>query len=104
MQSSVEDEKAQKLAALRVEIDRIDAEVVELIGQRARIVEQVGRLKPSVEKVRVPEREKQVLDRVSQMAAERGVDPAFIEQLYQLMFNYFVDHQQEHIRQRADEE
>jgi isochorismate pyruvate lyase len=98
-----EEERGQRLAVIRKEIDRIDAQVIALLGERARFVVEVGKLKPSVDKVRVPERERQVLERACQLAVEHGIDPSFVEQLYLVMFDYFVDHQQKQLSQRPEE-
>jgi isochorismate pyruvate lyase len=97
-----EEERAQRLATIRAEIDRIDAQVIGLLGERARFVEEVGKLKPSADRVRVPERERQVLDRACQLATEHGIDPTFVEQLYLVIFDYFVDHQRK-LLQKANE-
>jgi len=98
-----EEERGQRLAVIRKEIDRIDAQVITLLGERARIVEEVGKLKPSADKVRVPERERQVLERACQLAIENGIDPSFVEQLYLIMFDYFVEHQQKQLTQKTEE-
>lgn len=56
------------LDELRKKIDAIDARLVELINERARIVVEVGKLKQASESpVYVPHREKEVLDRISEI-------------------------------------
>lgn len=105
MQSGEMDEsdKAEALAALRLEIDRIDGAVIALLGERARFVEKVGKLKPNPDKVRVPERERQVIERACQLAIEHGIAPSFVEQLYLSIIDYFVSHEQDHMRREAAE-
>jgi chorismate mutase/prephenate dehydratase len=53
--------------ALRDQIDRIDARLLELLNERARVALQIGRLKrANNEPIYVPERERAVLERVAQ--------------------------------------
>jgi chorismate mutase / prephenate dehydratase len=54
-----------RLAELRHEIDLVDARIVALLGDRARLAQQVGEVKKSIDApVYRPEREAQVLERV----------------------------------------
>ena len=100
--SEAEKERTEALASIRAEIDRIDAEVISLLGQRANYVQQAGHYKPSAARVRVPERERQVIARACQLATEHGLDPSFVEQLYLMMLDYFVKYEQEHVRRRIE--
>jgi chorismate mutase/prephenate dehydratase len=55
----------RSLEELRVEIDRLDAQLVELLNERARVVVEVGRYKQRTgSPIYAPDREKAVLDRV----------------------------------------
>lgn len=102
--SDIEGEQTLNLATIRAEIDRIDAAVIALLGERARWVEKAGKFKPTVAQVRVPERERQVIQRVCQLSVEHGIDPSFAEQLYLMMLDYFVSHEQNQVRQRGEEQ
>ncbi len=54
------------LSELRKEIDRLDAALVELLNERARVVVQVGKIKNADgTPIYAPDREKQVLDRLA---------------------------------------
>jgi chorismate mutase/prephenate dehydratase len=54
-----------EIAALRKQIDTIDAQLVELINQRADLAQKIGRIKKAHDKpALVPEREQQVLEHV----------------------------------------
>ncbi len=99
--NGVDGEKVLSLPEIRVEIDRIDAQLVALLAERARYVEMAGHHKPTASQVRVPERERQILERTAQLATEHGIDPSFVEQLYQFMLNYFVSSEQDQVRQRT---
>ncbi|MBN2130578.1 MAG: chorismate mutase, partial [Sedimentisphaerales bacterium] len=50
---------------LRKRIDEIDAQLVELLNERARVVVEIGQLKAQADRpIYAPDREKQVLDKV----------------------------------------
>jgi chorismate mutase / prephenate dehydratase len=58
----------RSLDELRVEIDRLDGEIVELLNRRARVVVEVGHLKQRTgDPVYAPDREKAVLERVRRL-------------------------------------
>lgn len=86
------------LGNLRGEIDRIDAGILRLLGQRARIVEQVGKLKMSTDKVRDYKREGEILRRVRSLARKEGIDEQIVENIYLLLLDYFVSLQIDAIR------
>jgi chorismate mutase/prephenate dehydratase len=56
-----------KLPALRVAIDALDDKLLELLNERARLVQEVGALKAQLKQpFYVPERERQILERLQQ--------------------------------------
>src|SRR5580692_12747241 len=60
--------EAENLDQLRVKIDQIDAQLVELLNSRARVVVEIGKIKQSQgSPIYAPDREKAVLERVRQM-------------------------------------
>ena len=75
----------QSLDEVRTEIDRIDGEIVRLIGERAGYARQAGRFKPSAADVRAPARVEQVIARVRGLATEHGADPELVEGVYRTM-------------------
>lgn len=81
------------LEQARVEIDRIDNQILELIAQRAQIVAVIGRLKGRAENVRDPVRERAILNRVRSKACQNGLDPDMVEQVFQCLMDYFVEQQ-----------
>lgn len=87
---------------IRKEIDRIDETIVKSLGERQRIIKKVLTDKlSSATDVRDPEREEKLIEKLKQIAAEEGVDPYFLEQMYREIIQYsvryqtqaFVDHQ-----------
>lgn len=72
-----------ELAALRVEIDKIDAHIVELLAQRFDITNQVGVLKAQKKLSAIdPEREARQAQRYTELANEFGVKPAVVQNLF----------------------
>ena len=78
------------LEEVRQGIDIIDYQLVELLAKRTQLVSLIGPLKQSQESVRDPARERQVLDRVRKNAQKKGVDPGLLENIYEMLFDYFV--------------
>ncbi|MEA2639020.1 MAG: chorismate mutase / prephenate dehydratase [Chloroflexota bacterium] len=75
--------KADELGAGRREIDELDAQIVGLIQRRARAAEQIGRLKaPDSRAAYVPEREREVIERVRALAAEGPLSGDHLTSVY----------------------
>ena len=89
------------VGAKRTQIDRIDAEIIRLLGERGRLVQEVGDLKPHVGAVRVPERERQVIERAQQLCLEHGLEAEFGQQLYLLVIEYFATREEVQVARRA---
>ena len=71
-----------QLSDLRARIDRIDAQLVELVNQRLRIVEQIGNAKRSAgAHAYSPDRERHILDRISAMNAG-PISPEALRAIY----------------------
>jgi chorismate mutase len=74
----------EQLAAYRKQIDSLDQRIVELIQQRARVVEEVGNIKREAHlPVTVPAREQQVIERVQELAAEGPLPAEAVGRIYQ---------------------
>jgi prephenate dehydratase len=82
---------APSLDYLRQEVDIIDEQVIELLGRRTRLVEKIGDFKASAQVVHDPKREQWILEKLSRLAAEKGFSPQVTVQIYQLLFQHFVD-------------
>jgi len=72
-----------KLDDLRKKIDEIDARLVELIGERMRVSEEIGRGKKEKNKlIEDRERELRVLKNVRSMARDKNMSPSDMENIY----------------------
>ena len=87
---------------VRAEIDRIDAALVDLIGERFTFVDRAWQLKLSPAEARVPWRIQQVIDRVRTRAAEQGLPPELAEALWRQMIGWFIQYEEEKLRDQIE--
>lgn len=78
------------LLDVRAEIDRIDRQIVKLIGERARYVRQAARFKKNEGDVAAPERFAALLSARREWAHAAGISPDLIETLYREMVGHFI--------------
>ena len=93
--------ECNNLDEVREEIDRIDQEIVRLLGERGGYVRQAARFKQTADDVRAPQRVEAVIARVRGMAAAHGLSPDIVERVYRAMIAAFVDYEmhQHHLQQ-----
>lgn len=91
------------LEELRAQIDTLDHQILEHLGQRARIVQQVGELKRTQDEVYAPDRQEQVIASRRAWALQHNLDPDFVETLYRTLLDYFIEQQRQQIAQRNQE-
>ena len=87
---------------VRAEIDRIDAALVDLIGERFTFVDRAWQLKRSPAEARVPWRIQQVIDRVRARAVEQGIPPELAEALWRQMIGWFIQGEEEKLQQKNE--
>jgi isochorismate pyruvate lyase len=91
------------MTEVRVEIDRIDAALVDLVAERFGYVERAWQLKLGAgQEANVPWRNQQVIDRVRARAAERGVPADLCEALWRQMIGWFIQYEEEKLRDRLE--
>ncbi|MEZ4523775.1 MAG: chorismate mutase [Thermomicrobiales bacterium] len=89
--SDTTDWQFDSLEEIRERIDEIDAEIVNLIGQRAACVHEVIRFKSGPEDAHRPDRVEAVIASVRAQAMNSGADPDLVEQLYRHMISWFTE-------------
>ncbi len=88
------------MAQVRSEIDRIDEALVDLIAERFGYVDRAWQLKMNTpEGAVVPWRIQQVIDKVRVQAKDKGVSPDLCEALWRQMIGWFIQYEEEHLRQ-----
>ncbi|MGC2409080.1 MAG: chorismate mutase [Methyloceanibacter sp.] len=95
-------EDCTNMEEVRTEIDRIDEALVDLIGERFIYVDRAWQLKQSPAEARVPWRIQQVIDKVRARAVEKGLPPELVEALWRQMIGWFIQYEEEKLRQHAE--
>jgi isochorismate pyruvate lyase len=72
----------QSMEEVRHGVDRLDEEIVRLLGQRFRYMDAAARIKPARDAVRDEARKAQVLANVDRLARAHGVPDAAAADLY----------------------
>jgi len=83
--------KCNSLEEVRVEIDKIDDELVALIAKRSHYIHQAVKFKNSVEEVKATDRVEFIKDRVRARAIELDVSPNMISELFTKMIDEMVE-------------
>ncbi len=73
----------------RRQIDALDQELIDVLARRFEVVKAVGHYKAGADvSVVQPARAQAVKNRAAEMAAEKGLDPDFIRELYEMMIDH----------------
>ena len=86
----------QNMADIRVEIDRLDRQVIALLGERFSYVKAASKFKTSETDVKAPERVQAMLQQRRAWAEEAGLSADVIEKLYRDLVNYFIEEEAKH--------
>ncbi len=96
----IKPEDCKNMDEVRIEIDRLDSALVALIGERFGYVDRAWQLKDNPEEATVPWRIQQVIDRVRAKAEEEGVPPDLCEALWRQMIGWFIQYEEEKLREK----
>ncbi|MCB9987813.1 MAG: chorismate mutase [Rhodospirillales bacterium] len=87
------------LKPYRDRIDDLDDRIVDLLAERYAIIREVGHFKAGEDIPPILEdRVEEVRERAARRAADKGLDPDFVRQLYTLMIDYAHDIEKEIIK------
>ncbi len=100
--SKVGQEKAVKqLGVYRKELDKLDTDIIKLLGKRNKVINKVAVLKVKMDMpVFVADRNAEVIKRVTKMAAKWGVNKEFIREMYRSMIMHSCTLQEELIKKK----
>ena len=87
--------ECKNLDEVRENIDRLDREIVRMIAERSYYVMQAAKFKTTKGDVKAPKRVEEVISKVRYLAAEKGLDPDMIEDVYRIMIEYFINYEME---------
>jgi chorismate mutase / prephenate dehydratase len=92
-----------ELASLRDRIEAVDRQIIALVAERLRIVEDVAAAKlAAASPLRDREREELLLQRLRHLAVAAGLDAHQIERMYRVVMDMSVAHQEATLRNRSD--
>jgi chorismate mutase-like protein len=82
----------EQIEACRQQIDSLDQRIVELIQQRAQVVEEVGKLKRQANlPIAVPGREQQVIEKAKNLARSGPLPEEAVGRIYQKLVEEMRD-------------
>ena len=87
------------LGDIRCEIDRLDSEIINLLGHRLAYVFAAAQFKKSEEDIPAPERVKVMLADRRVWARDAGLSEDFIENLFEQITSWYIATQIEHWRE-----
>ncbi|WP_324171484.1 chorismate mutase [Sulfurimonas sp.] len=83
--------KCNTLEEVRVEIDKLDDKLVDLISERTHIISQAAAFKNSVEEVKADERIDFILQKARKRAIELNISPNMVSELFRIMIDEMVE-------------
>ncbi len=76
---------------LRVQIDKLDRQLIELLVTRAGYIDRASQLKPAEGlPARIPDRVEEVVQRVRASSDELGMDPDLAEKLWRILIDWSI--------------
>jgi isochorismate pyruvate lyase len=86
-------DKCMSIEEVRNEIDVIDKQIIDLIGERFLYVKEIVKYKSNAVDVKAQKRYDEVLNKRKEWAAKKGLSPEVIEEIYKTLIQYFIDEQ-----------
>ncbi|PZV07894.1 MAG: isochorismate-pyruvate lyase [Leptolyngbya sp.] len=97
-------DQCQNMADIRAEIDRLDRQVIALLGQRFAYVKAASKFKTSGAAVKAPDRVQAMLQQRRVWAEAEGLNGDAIEALYSDLINHFIAAELKHWQQSNPEQ
>jgi isochorismate pyruvate lyase len=85
--------ECSNLHDIRTEIDRLDRQIIALLGQRLHYVHAAAAFKTSESSVRALDRVEHMLGDRRRWAIEEGLHPDVVSRLYEDLIAYFTSHE-----------
>lgn len=79
------------LEEIRRNIDFIDQQIVQLLGERHFYVKQAAKFKTSTDGVKAPARVEAIIEKVRNVAMQNDIDADIIESIYRTMIDCFIN-------------
>ncbi|GAA6158733.1 chorismate mutase [Ruegeria sp. HU-ET01832] len=76
---------------LRVQIDKLDRQLIEMLVMRAGYIDRASQLKPAEGlPARIPDRVEEVVQRVRASSDDLGLDPELAERLWRILIDWSI--------------
>lgn len=83
-------DECENMIDIRAEIDRLDRQVIALLGQRFAYVKAAAKFKTSQTSVKASDRFQSMLQQRRVWAEEEGLHPDAVEKMYEDLVNHFI--------------
>ena len=83
--------ECKSLEEVRIDIDLLDDQIVDLISQRSHYIRQAAGFKNSVDEVKAEDRIDYIMQRLRHRAIQLDVSPNMITDLYTIMIDEMVE-------------
>jgi len=83
--------KCKSLEEARVEIDKLDDKIVELIAKRNAYIKQIAHFKNSIDEIKSEDRISSVINRLRTKAIELNLSPNLINDIYIRLIDEMVE-------------
>jgi len=88
-------EACRTMAEVRIEIDRLDRELISKLAERQRYIEAAGRIKPVANQVRLEWRIEDVVAKVLAASEREGLSKRIAEPVWRELIDRCIDHEHE---------
>jgi len=95
-------EECENMDHVRAEIDRLDIELVKLIGERFSYVDRAWQFKKKPADATVPWRIQDVVDKVRRNAEGTNLPPEMVEALWRQMIGWFIQYEESRLEEKSD--
>jgi isochorismate pyruvate lyase len=95
-------DECENMLDIRAEIDRLDRQVIALLGQRFAYVKAASKFKTTETDVKALERFQAMLKQRRIWADEEGLNADAIESLYRDLVNHFIQEEMKHWQQSRE--
>lgn len=92
-------EQCQNILDIRSEIDRLDRQIIALLGQRFAYVKAASKFKKNETSVKAPERLQTMLEQRREWAKEERLNADVIEKMYRDLVTHFIEEEMKHWQQ-----
>lgn len=89
-------DECENMIDIRAEIDRLDRQVIALLGQRFAYVKAAAKFKTSQTSVKASDRFQAMLQQRRVWAEEEGLNPDAVEKMYEDLVNHFIAEEMKH--------